>query len=354
MVNKLLTSHNNNQMLVKGLKLRKYARKQPWCVKEDTQLAELVKTHGIKRWSVISSIMNNRSAKQCRERWKHQLDPNINNAVWSQDDEWALYLHHCIIGNKWTYLINFFPGRTDNSIKNHWNTQMRKRMAKYKMRLESAIKICRTDDMLFKKSYSPIECRLIEKISKSLLYKKNQGSSKDLKRRGASNGTHENDEPKINHNANNQQQDLTNYGLLHKESMNTIDEVAKQSITTEVNGLKLVNKCTPLLPQHSAMEARWSPIIQNSSLSQFDKYQYQNSITRPSDISSHMRNEHCANLSPILGPKTERNAFVQTAFFNFKLADANSMSQLTDEQIKKNFVKLREIADRIARDCASN
>ena len=150
---------------------RKYSRKQPWSDEEDTKLAKLVNTHGLKRWSVISSLMVNRTAKQCRERWKHQLDPKINTASWTINEEWMLYLQHAIIGNRWVYLVNFFPGRTDNSIKNHWNTQMRKRIPKYEEKLNSAIKLFEKDVETFRNKFTSHEAKLIERIAKNATFK---------------------------------------------------------------------------------------------------------------------------------------------------------------------------------------
>lgn len=150
-------------------KLRKYTRKQPWTHTEDAYLTDLVKANGLKRWSIISSLMSGRSAKQCRERWKHQLDPKINTAEWTIEEGWFLYLHHAVSGNKWTYLSIFFPGRTDNSIKNHWNTQMKKRFQKYQVRLENAISLFRSDEIRFNSCFNPNEIKLIEKISNSIM-----------------------------------------------------------------------------------------------------------------------------------------------------------------------------------------
>jgi len=160
-------------------RIRKYARKQPWSKTEDHILAGLVKSYGIKKWSVISALMHNRTAKQCRERWKHQLDPTINSSLWTTEEEWMLYLYHSVVGNRWTYLVNFFQGRTDNSIKNQWNTHMRRRLHKYKARLEAATELFKTDEEAFRAKFGQVEARLIEKIVKSFPFRQEASFEND-------------------------------------------------------------------------------------------------------------------------------------------------------------------------------
>jgi hypothetical protein len=69
-----------------------------------------------------------RTGKQCRERWCNHLCPDINKSSWSLEEEMLLLLLHDKIGNKWSEISKYLKGRTDNTIKNHWNSTMKKRL----------------------------------------------------------------------------------------------------------------------------------------------------------------------------------------------------------------------------------
>lgn len=105
--------------------------KGPWSKEEDEVIIELVKKYGPKKWSTIANHLPGRIGKQCRERWHNHLNPNINKEAWTQDEELTLIRAHQIIGNKWAELTKFLPGRTDNAIKNHWNSSVKKKLDMY-------------------------------------------------------------------------------------------------------------------------------------------------------------------------------------------------------------------------------
>ncbi|PON50541.1 Octamer-binding transcription factor [Parasponia andersonii] len=105
--------------------------KGPWSKEEDEVIVELVNEYGAKKWSMIAEALPGRIGKQCRERWHNHLNPAINKEPWTQEEELALIRAHQIYGNKWAELTKFLPGRTDNAIKNHWNSSVKKKLETY-------------------------------------------------------------------------------------------------------------------------------------------------------------------------------------------------------------------------------
>jgi hypothetical protein len=101
--------------------------KGPWSAVEDEALTTLVALHGIKCWSLIASKLPGRIGKQCRERWFNHLDPNIKKDAWTVEDDAIIMAAVSRIGPKWAEIAKMLHGRSDNAIKNRYNSSIRKK-----------------------------------------------------------------------------------------------------------------------------------------------------------------------------------------------------------------------------------
>ncbi|XP_073287312.1 transcription factor MYB114-like [Primulina huaijiensis] len=102
--------------------------KGAWTAEEDRKLSYYIEKHGPKKWkSVANKSGLNRCGKSCRLRWLNYLKPDIKRGnISDAEDDLILRLHR-LLGNRWSLIARRIPGRTDNEIKNYWNSHLSKK-----------------------------------------------------------------------------------------------------------------------------------------------------------------------------------------------------------------------------------
>jgi hypothetical protein len=106
-------------------RLLKHSRKV-FSADEDKRLSALVGSFGNRSWDIVARYMPNRTARQCRDRWKFYVCPSVNRAPWTPEEDQLLFAKYGEVGGKWSVLCQFFENRSLNNVKNRWNSVTRK------------------------------------------------------------------------------------------------------------------------------------------------------------------------------------------------------------------------------------
>ncbi|KAL5202809.1 hypothetical protein ABZP36_013761 [Zizania latifolia] len=102
-------------------------KKGPWTQSEDDILEAYVKRHGERNWKAVQKNTGLlRCGKSCRLRWMNHLRPSLKKGPFTKEEENLIIKLHYKMGNKWAQMAAYLPGRTDNEIKNYWNTRIKK------------------------------------------------------------------------------------------------------------------------------------------------------------------------------------------------------------------------------------
>ncbi|CAA0825595.1 myb domain protein 16 [Striga hermonthica] len=106
-------------------------KKGPWTPEEDQKLLAYIQKHGHGSWRALPPKAGlQRCGKSCRLRWTNYLRPDIKRGEFSLQEQQTIIQLHALLGNRWSAIASHLPKRTDNEIKNYWNTHLKKKLTK--------------------------------------------------------------------------------------------------------------------------------------------------------------------------------------------------------------------------------
>ena len=107
--------------------IKKKSRKVKFTPRQDALIMHIMATNPTASWQDVSRWIGGKSAKQCRERFQHFLAPNVQRQPWTPDEDMRLCHMHHFIGNDWAGMVPYFPGRTNQDLKNRFNWHLKGR-----------------------------------------------------------------------------------------------------------------------------------------------------------------------------------------------------------------------------------
>uniref|UniRef100_A0ACD5WHF0 Uncharacterized protein n=1 Tax=Avena sativa TaxID=4498 RepID=A0ACD5WHF0_AVESA len=106
-----------------------HTNKGAWTKEEDQRLIGYIKAHGEGCWRSLPKAAGLlRCGKSCRLRWMNYLRPDLKRGNFTDQDDELIIKLHALLGNKWSLIAGQLPGRTDNEIKNYWNTHIKRKL----------------------------------------------------------------------------------------------------------------------------------------------------------------------------------------------------------------------------------
>ncbi|WMV39132.1 hypothetical protein MTR67_032517 [Solanum verrucosum] len=107
-------------------------KKGTWTLEEDKKLAAYITKYGSWNWRQLPKYAGlARCGKSCRLRWINHLRPNVKRGNYTKEEDEIILNLHAQLGNKWSTIAAHLPERSDNEIKNHWHTTLKKRATNY-------------------------------------------------------------------------------------------------------------------------------------------------------------------------------------------------------------------------------
>ncbi|CAL5350304.1 hypothetical protein CsSME_00037496 [Camellia sinensis var. sinensis] len=103
--------------------------KGAWSKQEDEKLIDYIHRHGEGCWRTLPQAAGLlRCGKSCRLRWINYLRPDLKRGNFAEDEEDLIIKLHALLGNRWSLIAGRLPGRTDNEVKNYWNSHLRRKL----------------------------------------------------------------------------------------------------------------------------------------------------------------------------------------------------------------------------------